>query len=194
MRWNKIKFLETMQYILILLNLLVLIFGAMMILSIKSVNNDIEEQPKIEYIETIRYATEKEQIEYDREVVETIAKLVYGEARGCSKTEQAAVIWCVLNRVDDDRFPDNITDVITQKNQFSGYKENNPVYDEFIELANDVLTRWKFEQVVVGEVGRVLPKEYMWFKGDGVKNTFRDAYKEPYNTWDWSLYSPYKEN
>lgn len=152
---------------------------------------EITEQ--VQYIETIRYATEKEQIEHDREVVETIAKLVYGEARGCSKTEQAAVIWCALNRVDSPDFPDNIIDVITQKNQFSGYKENNPVYEEYVELAEDVLTRWKFEKTAVGDVGRVIPKEYMWFKGDGVKNTFRDAYKEFYNTWDWSLESPYEE-
>lgn len=156
-----------------------------------------EETPeiiKIQYIKTIRHATEQEQIEHDREVVETIAKLVYGEARGCSKTEQAAVIWCALNRVDSPDFPDNIIDVITQKNQFSGYKESNPIYEEYVELANDVLTRWEFEQTAVGEVGRVLPKEYTYFRGDGVKNTFRDAYKEPYNTWDWSLESPYKED
>lgn len=147
---------------------------------------------QVQYIETIRYATEQEQIEHDREVVETIAKAVWGEARGLSKTGQAAVIWCALNRVDSSDFPDNVIDVITQKNQFSGYKESNPIYEEYVELANDVLTRWTFEQTAVGEVGRVLPKEYMYFCGDGVKNTFRDAYKEPYNTWDWSLESPYK--
>lgn len=157
-------------------------------------NNKENKQKDVQYIETIRYATEKEQIEHDREELEMIAKLVYGEARGCSKTEQAAVIWCVLNRVDDDRFPDNITDVITQKNQFSGYNENNPVYEEYVELANDVMERHQFEKIAVGEVGRILPKEYMWFRGNGIVNTFRDAYKEPYNTWGWSLYSPYKEN
>lgn len=156
-------------------------------------NNKENKMKEVQYIETIRYATDKEQIDHDRKELEMIAKLVYGEARGCSKTEQAAVIWCVLNRVDSSGFPDNITDVIIQKNQFSGYNENHPIYEEYIELANDVLTRWKFEQTAVGEVGRVLPKEYTYFRGDGVKNTFRDAYKEPYNTWDWTLESPYKE-
>ena len=29
-----------------------------------------------------------------------LAKMVWGEARGCSTTEQAATIWCVLNRYD----------------------------------------------------------------------------------------------
>ena len=38
-----------------------------------------------------------------------IAQLIWGEARGVqSTTEQAAVAWCVLNRVDDPQFPDTI--------------------------------------------------------------------------------------
>ena len=38
--------------------------------------------------------------------VEALAKLIYGEAGIVpSTTEQAAVVWCVLNRVDDPRFP-----------------------------------------------------------------------------------------
>lgn len=177
---------------LICICVVVFIIGFLIIYVDKKSEKNKEQN--IQYIEKIRYATEQEQIEHDREELEMIAKLVYGEARGCSKTEQAAVIWCVLNRVDSPDFPKNITDVITQKNQFSGYNENNPVYEEYVELSKDVLTRWKFEETAVGDVARVLPKEYMWFKGNGVVNTFRDAYKEPYNTWGWSLYSPYKEN
>lgn len=48
----------------------------------------------------------------DREAIDpmeaskvALAKMVWGEARGCSTTEQAATIWCVLNRYDSgDRF------------------------------------------------------------------------------------------
>ena len=43
----------------------------------------------------------------DREAIDpmeaskvALAKMVWGEARGCSTTEQAATIWCVLNRYD----------------------------------------------------------------------------------------------
>lgn len=152
-----------------------------------------EDQIQVQYIDVIRYTTKKEQAEYDRIELEMIAKAVWGEARGCSTTEQAAVIWCIFNRVDDDRFPDNVFDVIEQENQFSGYSENNPVYEEYVELSKDVMTRWVFEKDAIGDVGRVLPKEYMWFKGNGVENIFRDSYDGDYNTWDWSLISPYKE-
>ena len=122
-----------------------------------------------------------------------IARTVWGEARGCSETEQAAVIWCILNRVDSSirYMPDNIIDVVTQKHQFLGYVETFPVTEEIRELVIDVLTRWEMEKAGVENVGRVLPPEYMWFHGDGRHNHFRDSYRGG-NRWDWSLDSPYE--
>lgn len=128
--------------------------------------------------------------EIDRSDVEMLARLTWGEARGCTTTEQAAVMWCVLNRVDseDPLFPDTIQEVITQKNQFHGYNINNPIWPELEDLAQDVLMRW-----LTNEEGRVLPLEYCWFSGDGLHNYFRDAYGlNKANIWDWSLESPYE--
>ena len=123
-----------------------------------------------------------------------IARTVWGEARGCSETEQAAVIWCILNRVDSSirYMPDNIIDVVTQKHQFLGYVETFPVTEEIRKLVIDVLTRWEMEKAGVENVGRVLPPEYMWFHGDGRHNHFRDSYRGG-NRWDWSLDSPYED-
>lgn len=128
--------------------------------------------------------------EIDHSDVEMLARLTWGEARGCTTTEQAAVMWCVLNRVDseDPLFPDTIQEVITQKNQFHGYNINNPIWPELEDLARDVLMRW-----LTNEEGRVLPPEYCWFSGDGSHNYFRDAYGlKKANIWDWSLESPYE--
>lgn len=121
--------------------------------------------------------------------ITVLAKLVWGEARGCTTTEQAAVIWCVLNRVDSDYsyYPDDVIGVATQPNQFVGYRESNPVEEKFTDLARDVLTRWKTE----GQEGRVLPSEYVFFHGDGRHNYFRVNFKNDYNYWDWRLESPY---
>ena len=122
--------------------------------------------------------------------VEMLAKLVWGEARGCSITEQAAVIWTALNRVDSEEpyFPDTIEAVVTQPLQFIGYDPNHPVEPDKVELARDVLTRW-----LSGEEGRVLPKEYVYFHGDGMRNHFRIEYEHNGLYWDWSLDSPYEE-
>ena len=121
--------------------------------------------------------------------VELIAKTIYGEARGCSTVEQSAVIWCILNRVDAGY--GSIEHVITKPYQFTGYKESNPVQGEFVDLAIDVLVRWQAEKHCVGDVGRTLPKEYLWFRGDGKQNIFRDKYDGDYNVWDWNCLNPY---
>lgn len=127
---------------------------------------------------------------YDKEA-QYIAKVVWAEARVCSKTEQAAVIWCILNRVDSDisDMPDDIISVVTAPNQFA-YRDSSPITDELYELSKDVISRWEREKNGETNVGRVLPKEYLWFHGDGTNNHFRDAFKGG-NRWDWSLESPY---
>ena len=123
---------------------------------------------------------------------EYLAKTIYGEARGCSTTEQAAVVWCVLNRVDDESglWPDDIVAVVTQPSQFHGYDPDHPVLPELLALAEDVLSRWEIEDSCVGDVGRVLPREYTYFSGDGRHNYFRTEW-DGGTTWDWGLESPY---
>ena len=121
--------------------------------------------------------------------IELIAKTVYGEARGCSVAEQSAVIWCILNRVDAGY--GTIEEVITAPYQFTGYKETNPVQGDFVELATDVLLRWQIEKYCIGDVGRTLPDNYLYFHGDGKQNHFRDKYDGNYNTWEWQALNPY---
>ena len=107
--------------------------------------------------------------------------------------EQAAVMWCALNRVDDESglFPDTVEQVITQEHQFC-YSEEFPLELEMYWLALDVLARWQSEHYLMGDTGRVLPKEYMWFGGDGVRNWFRTTYHMNGSNWDWSLPNPYE--
>lgn len=121
--------------------------------------------------------------------IELIAKTVWGEARGCSTVEQAAVVWCILNRVDAGY--GDIKHVITKPYQFTGYKESNPIKGEFVELATDVLIRWHAEKHCIGDVGRVLPGDYLWFHGDGTYNYFRNKFSGDYNIWDWNCLNPY---
>lgn len=129
----------------------------------------------------------------DQEDIEMLAKLLWGEARGVkSKTEKAAVVWCVLNRVDAKGYPDTIAEVITQPHQFVGYNEDYPATTEHMEIAEDVLNRWYAEKVCTFDAGRVLPREYIFFTGDGKQNHFTDEWKGG-TTWDWSLPSPYEK-
>lgn len=123
--------------------------------------------------------------------IDMLAKTVWGEARGCNRFEQSAVVWCVLNRVDAGW--GSIVEVITAPNQFHGYSSNFPVTDEIRELVEDVVARWKLEKVVCGDVGRTLPINYLYFCADdtGIGNVFRDAYNGSFNRWNWDCWNPY---
>lgn len=131
----------------------------------------------------------------NRVIVATmIAKTIYGEARGIeSVTEQACVAWTILNRVDAGY--GNIVTVITTPNQFA-YSQDALTVDDYgrdlVELALDVISRWEREHAGEKNVGRVLPKKYLWFGGENGHNWFRDDYRKYNHIWNYSLPSPYE--
>ncbi len=140
----------------------------------------------------VEYCIEEKQQEIllDTAQVDTLAKVLWGEARGVnSTTQKAAVCWVVLNRVDHSDFPNSVYGVLTQPNQFNGYSDSNPVETELQIIAADVLTRWYQEHNGETEVGRVIPKEYLYFCGDGQRNYFTQTLSG--GIWDWSLELPY---
>ena len=110
----------------------------------------------------------------DADVV-AVAKMLYGESRGCSIDNQQKAVWCVLNRVDSDDFPDTIIGVLSQPDQFHGYSTAFPVWDELAAVAEDVLTRWSLEKQGVA-VNRELPKSVLYVTGTGRENGCREAY------------------
>lgn len=107
--------------------------------------------------------------------VSEVAKMLWGEARGCTRDNQIKCAWIVVNRVDDARFPDSIQGVLEQPNQFHGYDPTYPVRDELYSIAFDVLTRWSYEKQGI-PVRRELPKSFLWFTGNGRENIFREVY------------------
>lgn len=133
---------------------------------------------------------------YTDEDVIVLTKMLYGEARGVTelnvggrcvstKCQQAAVIWTVLNRYDAG-YSDSISQVVTAPKQFVGYRESNPVDDELMDLVKDVLDRWNNEKHGETDVGRVLPADYLWFRGDGKYNHFRNSYNGG-TRWNWEM-------
>lgn len=122
--------------------------------------------------------------------LQALAKIVYREARGIpQKSRQAAVIWCILNRLDDGYWGDDIITVATYPNAFA-WVPDTPVEEEFMDLAIDVVTRWNWEKQGLQDVGRTLPATYLYFTGDGDFNYFTEEWKGT-EYWDWSLPDPY---
>lgn len=117
----------------------------------------------------------------------------YGEALVTdSDTEMAAVAWCILNRVDSSKYPNTIEEVVTQRRQFLGYNESHPVTARIENLVRDVLDRWYVVKDGLTDCGRVLPKDYIYFEGDGRHNHYSTEWLSD-EYYDWSLPTPYKD-
>ena len=109
-----------------------------------------------------------------------------------AKARQAAVAWCALNRLDseDPYYPDTLAEVLTQSGAFA-WIPNTYVDPELLDLARDVVNRWWRERNGETDVGRTLPKEYLFFAGRNGENHFRDKYSGNFTYWDWSMPDPY---
>ena len=126
---------------------------------------------------------------------QALAQMAWGECRGVGalaaddKTisgtyQKAATMWCVLNRYDAG-FEDSIVEVAAAPYQFHGYSAGNPVDEELLELAYDVLERWQAEKNGGANAGRILPAEYLFFVGDGEHNYFSaDYHSGIYYAWE----------
>lgn len=139
-------------------------------------------------------------------LVQALAKTVTAEIGGLTddkaystaRMEEAAVVWCILNRTDTyykDSGAEQIKKVVKAADQFA-YNSWGTIHEGMEDLVVDVLIRWELEKSgLVEECGRVLPQEYLFFHGDGRHNHFRTKYKHSSadGYWDWSLSDPYKE-
>lgn len=119
----------------------------------------VEEEPKIEV---------EEEIEVDPEELELLACVIYQEAGAdyCCDDCRRRVADVVLNRVEDDRFPDNIRDVLTQKRQYGRYYWTGVVWPE--RAQNDcekhaVERAYRIaEEVLKGEHSELYGEGYIW--------------------------------
>lgn len=129
---------------------------------------------------------------FTEEEVVYIAKTVYGEARGCSKIQQSAVVWCILNRVDNGYWGDTIKEVVTARGQFHGYYASNPVTDEIREMVEDILYRWNMEKAGMTNVGRTLPERFIYFNSDGFGSNRFTTKAGTGEVWTFDCWNPYE--
>ena len=124
---------------------------------------------------------------------ELLARMLWGEDRENPTYMRAAIIWCVYNRMENSGYP--VSTIVTQE-QFAGYMPSNPVRDWARDIVRDVTVRYVLEQNGFEDVGRVLPKRFIYYGMADEKriHIFRNklsADDPNYERWDWSLPSPY---
>lgn len=112
-----------------------------------------------------------------REETIYLAKTIWGEARGLDAEGQEKVAWCVLNRVDDPRFDNNIISVVTAPHQFYGYNEDYSYTKEMYTIALKAIWLWQLEKTGVS-VNRLLAPEYVYFSANaqGTENVYRTEF------------------
>jgi hypothetical protein len=106
--------------------------------------------------------------------LEMLAKTVWGEARGCAADEQRLVIWTVFQRVDSGLFPDTLSAVIAQPNQFVGYDEKHPVSAEIAALCYEEYDKWQDGECPPTFAPYAKTTPYLFFEGDGWHNWYRE--------------------
>lgn len=82
------------------------------------INLDSEKEP-VNISVTIIDNTVEAIVEHDFDIIEYLAKCVEAEAGNQSLLGKRLVVDVILNRVDSDRFPDSIEEVINEAGQFT---------------------------------------------------------------------------
>lgn len=88
--------------------------------------------------------------------------------------------WCIFNRVDNPAFPNNLDEVILQKDQWVGFAVENPSVDQYYKLALKFVKEWRSDDP------RPVSTDYDWaeltpngiylrssFKADGYVTRWR---------------------
>ena len=77
-----------------------------------------------------------------REEAEYVAKVLYGTALDNSSKGKELVVWCIINRVENEKYPNTVKEVCQQKDQWMGYSDTNPVMQDLYDTAYNVLSKW----------------------------------------------------
>lgn len=87
------------------------------------------------------YKTEARAYDFSDEEKGLLAKLAFAEAEAECVTGQRMVIDTVLNRMDHEKFPDTVKDVIYEKKQFgcvwNGRFKRSEITDELLEIVDE---------------------------------------------------------
>lgn len=112
---------------------------------------------------------------------EYIAKVIYGTARSHVSSDQRAVVWCILNRVEHYSHPNTVAEVCEQPKQWMGYSSDNPVLTELYDLALAELKIWH------NGGHRPMSNEYIYLEWSSQEILLRDSFEETKNTNYWRM-------
>lgn len=88
---------------------------------------------------------------------ELICRVTWREAGNQCSEGQRAVMEIILNRLESDKWPDNIEEILSSPHQFSTWRLRNYVTEEQLEQMYDILDLVYTEEIVLPD------NEYVYF-------------------------------
>ncbi|RSD28759.1 cell wall hydrolase [Mesobacillus subterraneus] len=131
-----------MKKILMLVSILTLVIGSYTVYAESTKTNQAEtlKTKKVDVNTKESSVTDKRFIK--EEEVKLLARLVHAEAKGEPYEGKVAVAEVVLNRVENEQFPDTVKEVIYQKNAFQPVQNgaiNKPASEEAVQAVEEAL-------------------------------------------------------
>lgn len=111
---------------------------------------------------------------YTENDVYVMAQAMAGECYEHEYNDMLRVGMTICNRVDDDRFPNTIVEVIKQPSQIHGYSPYNTPNEIHLKAATEVLDNWN--AIKNGEDRSWEYEILFWGAGGGTVNIFRSEY------------------
>lgn len=114
--------------------------------------------------------------EWDENDVELLARLLWSSPLR-NEDAKRQLVWCVLNRVDDERpmFPRTIAGNVTRK-EFTFFDRKAYLSETNLRIAREELTRWT--RVLSGIEERPVPEGYVYLRFAGDNNRMIYLMKE----------------
>lgn len=110
-----------------------------------------------------------------RKEAEYVAKVLYGTALDNSAKGKEFVIWCIINRVESEKYPNSVQEVCQQKDQWMGYSDKNPIMQDLYDIAYNELTDWHN-----GSYRKIGP-DYVFLSWSPASITLRTEFEEGRN-------------
>lgn len=135
-------------------------------------------------------------------VTQEIGGLTDAISYSTARMEQSGVVWCILNRADNQGgTASDVVKVAKSPHQFA-YCATVVPFKGIEALCTDVLIRWQLEKGYTQQgktteeaatlAGRTLASNYTFFSGDSKHNHFRTEFSLNSTRWDWHYTDPYK--
>lgn len=103
-----------------------------------------------------------------------LARMLYGYYQaGATRADQWELIaWVAVNRAEAALWPSELRDVLLQPEQWQGFSEENPILQDILTVAEDVLDTWH------SGGARPLAPEFVYLAQSGTRTQVRTEYIE----------------